>query len=518
MRSRILLASLAVAALAAGGNPAIALPTCAEGGAEWYGYGGDRANSRNQWSEATVGPAEVPSLAMDWSFNAATVAQGGGGTFSNTPVVADGCVYVASSTGFVMALNAEDGALVWASDRMPGSPAGALVGGVITGSPVVDNGKVYVAVSRLKDPFIGVLDQETGETLGMWSVLPESNRGDNNLYRNTIIASPVVWNGLIFQGIMADEASAVARGGWSVLDANTGEILANGWTIDDASYEAGYRGASIWCTPALDEETGFVYACGGNPASKRIEHANANALLKVDLDRTSDSFGEILASYKGDSLDHVIPGYSSMPCEDLPTPAPPAIVPTGRGIGACGDIDVDFAASPNLFTGMDGRALVGTSQKSGRFHAVDAATMDGVWTSTIGPAQPFGGVSASYDGSALYSGGAPPGYVVALEPAGGALEWAAPIADGAHYGIPVASANGVVYSLGLTGTLNAIDAATGVPLLSYPLVSATGIDGPFTFGGVSVARNTVYAAVGIQNTGLDPVGYFSGYVVAFRAA
>ncbi|HYU60088.1 MAG TPA: hypothetical protein VEK39_04960, partial [Solirubrobacterales bacterium] len=59
------------------------------------------------------------------------------------------------------------------------------------------------------------------------------------------------------------------------------------------------------------------------------------------------------------------------------------------------------------------------------------------------------------------------------------------------------------------GTLDAYDAATGAQLAKHPLVLGTEDPVSISFAGVSVARNTMYAAVGT-------VGLVNGYVVAFR--
>ena len=85
------------------------------------------------------------------------------------------------------------------------------------------------------------------------------------------------------------------------------------------------------------------------------------------------------------------------------------------------------------------------------------------------------------------------------------------LADGAHWGEPVAVANGVVYTVDLKGFLDAYDAATGAPLLHRPMEIDSQGNPTSSWGGVSVARNTVYAAVGI--TGLK-----NGYVIAYRPA
>jgi plastocyanin len=76
----------------------------------------------------------------------------------------------------------------------------------------------------------------------------------------------------------------------------------------------------------------------------------------------------------------------------------------------------------------------------------------------------------------------------------------------------VSTANGVVYSLGLTGFLDAYDAATGALLLHHPMGADVGFGNlAASWGGVSIARNTVYAAIGM--TGLP-----NGSIVAYRPA
>jgi len=103
------------------------------------------------------------------------------------------------------------------------------------------------------------------------------------------------------------------------------------------------------------------------------------------------------------------------------------------------------------------------------------------------------------------------GYLWSLDARSGNWRWLAPVGDGAHYGNPVAVANGVVYTVDLTGFLDGYDAATGIPLLRRPLMlgSGIGMSPSLSWGGVSVARNTVYASVGISSLS-------NGFIVADR--
>jgi hypothetical protein len=104
----------------------------------------------------------------------------------------------------------------------------------------------------------------------------------------------------------------------------------------------------------------------------------------------------------------------------------------------------------------------------------------------------------------------PAGYLWSLTEHGD-HRWVSPTADGAHYANPVAVANGIVYTVDLKGFLDAYDARNGVPLLHRPLVagSETFADPAMSWAGLSVARNTVYAATGVS-------GLANGFVVAFR--
>lgn len=489
--------------------PASAAAGCARGrhpGGDWPSYGHDLSNTRHQEAEHHLSPESAGELRPAWVFS--SKAAGGAGDFTGTPVVAGGCVYVGSNQGWVYALNADGGDLVW-KRRLPG-------GGTINNTLVVSGNSVFAYASREGGPYVVALDRRKGRV--RWVRTVDSQAGSD------AFASPVVFDGMLIVGVSgdaaqhSDESERVGfQGSVVLLNAVSGRLVRKIWTIP-ASDRDRFDGATVSTPAAVDERSGIAYVGTSSPYRPQDEHPRANALLKIDVNRSSPTFGRIVGGYKGDTFDSVVPGYSTMPCVDLPIPPPPAIVPTGRGVGACGDVDVDFAAAPNLVRGPGGRLAVAASQKSGRFHAVDADRMRPLWTATFGPAQPFGAVSAAYDGRRLYAAAAPPGHAFALDATTGSQKWIAPILDGAHYGVPMSSANGVVVTVDVKGFLDAYDAASGRVLLHYPLSAATLLHGQpaASFGGVSIARGKVYASVGVQNTGLDPTGDLDGYVVALR--
>jgi plastocyanin len=101
--------------------------------------------------------------------------------------------------------------------------------------------------------------------------------------------------------------------------------------------------------------------------------------------------------------------------------------------------------------------------------------------------------------------------VWSLDRTTGTPKWLTPIGDAAHWGNPVAVANGIVYTVDLRGFLDAYDGATGAPVLQFPLVAGGGSnnDPMLSWGGVSIARHTIYASIGINSLA-------DGFVVAMR--
>jgi polyvinyl alcohol dehydrogenase (cytochrome) len=474
----------------------------AHAGGDWPMYGHDLSNTRTQPKEKLIGRTTAPLLAPAWTFAAHDA--GGNGDFTGTPVVAGGCLYMASNRGWVFAANADDGKTVWATK---------LPTGTANNSVAVSGGRVYVAVSHVGAPYLAALDARTGKLL--WRAVLDGQPGSD------AYGSPMVYDGVVVIGVsggsaeLGDEADRYAfQGSFSLVDAKTGKVLRKTWTIrpPDRNREKpknDYAGAGVWSTAAIDPAARVAYMGTANPFKPQAQHKNADAVVKVDLNRRSKKFGQIVASYSGVPDEYVAAGAAAPCAADIPgNPAP--YYP--QGVGGCGDLDLDFGAAPNLFKAPNGRRMVGAGQKSGIYHVFDAATMKGVKQTIVGYPSAVGGIvgSTAHDGSTAYGPITAPGYVWAADAMAGRPRWVSAVGDGAHWGNPVTVANGVVYTTDLKGFLDAYDAQTGAPLLHRPMAAGSGRNDPtLSWGGVAVARNTVYAAVGM--TGLD-----NGMVVGFR--
>lgn len=545
---------LALSSLTVG--PAAARTVCepdVHPGGEWRRMGYDLGHTRHQPAEQSIGRLEAPTLVPAWTFSVNEATGGFGAEITGYPIVADGCVFVGASTGnglpgWVFALNADGGDVAWKTKLDHG----------VYGTVAVEGGVVYAFVSRIGSPYLVALDQRDGRVL--WETTVDRQPGSD------AVASPMVYDGMVWVGISGtaaegDEstrfdfrgASVLVQGGTACSDADVvepalemhlttscvddvpgatgGRVLAHTYSIPDEAWDRGDgdAGGAIWSTISVDDNPGsptrgFGFVGAGNPFNYDHEHANTNAVLKIDLRRTvggapNPGLGQIVASYKGE-VEEYFPALSdSYSCDEND---PVGFFAAGF---ECGRLDLDFGAAPNLFRDRTGRLLVGAGQKSGVYHVFEPTdTSKAVWKQIMGVPSLVGGIvgTAAFDGTGLYVPHSIGGYLASLDRSTGAPKWIAPTADAVHWGNPVASANGVLYTVDLKGFIDAYDAGTGAPLLHRPmqLGANTGVAPTLSWGGVSVARNTVYATVGV---GLATVNASipampDGFVIAYRPA
>jgi polyvinyl alcohol dehydrogenase (cytochrome) len=472
--------------------------TCApavHAGGEWRSYGHDLSNTRTQDQESVISPSNAPTLAPAWTFQSK-----GQGDFTGTPVIADGCVFAGSNNGWAYALNADTGDVVWRTQL-------TTMGG-INASMTVTGGMVFTSISVVGQPAVAALDEGTGQKL--WETVIDTQPGSD------VYSSPVVFNGMVLSGWsggsaeLADTKTRFAlQGGFVLLDAATGTLLKKTYSIHSPALNGTDKlaGAGIWATAAVDPASQLAFVGTGNPFQPQAMSPHTDAILKIDVNPNNATFGTILGSYQG--IPDTYANTSRLPCVAIPNNPPPYYP---QGLGSCGQIDLDFGSSPNLMHAADGSLRVGEGQKSGAYHIIDAATMSRRSVTVVGPPGSVGGIvgSTAFDGTAVYGPVTEGGYLWSVDTKGN-RRWVMPMGDGAHYGNPTAAANGVVYSVDFTGSLDAFKASTGQPLLhrSVLIGSHDGAQPPISWGGVSIARNTVYAAIG--TTALS-----NGLIVAFR--
>ncbi|MGH7819628.1 MAG: PQQ-binding-like beta-propeller repeat protein, partial [Candidatus Binatia bacterium] len=504
--SAFFLAGAAVTAREAAATCAAPAP-----GGEWRSLNHDLHNSRNQTAEAAIDVTNVTALAPAYKFRAADVVANQG-AFQSTPIVADGCVYVGSSTGWVFALAADDLSLVWVSNSA-GTPD--PLDGFVLGL-AVENGLVYAFPSE-KEPFgphAVALDQSTGEVAWQTARLNTPPvAGDPTTDGPTLHASPVVFDGMAF--VALSRGIGARRVPHYFLNALTGDVIKQVHFLSETEVQQGYGGAGMWSTPAVDLDTKTMYAGTADSEAFKRQHRYNNAILKIRADANDpDTLGTVLDAYSGVQeryVDPVVPGLEKNPlCEMFGGPDDPLGGTSPSSSNSCLELDVDFGASPTLFLNDEGggieRKMIGEMQKAGVFHAIYAEHMQLAWARIISYPSPTGNAgTAAYDGKKLYVS-ANPGSLFAFDKTTGFPEWAGSSGGDALRYQPMTYANGVVYTVNNAGNLIAVDAATGVPLLNRPVsVDADGEPCVAQGGGVAVARNTVYVQCDL-----------SGWVIAYR--
>jgi polyvinyl alcohol dehydrogenase (cytochrome) len=432
----------------------VALPAVAQ--ADWPVYGHDLINTR---SAGTDGPSttQVRGLHQVWAFHAPA------NDFTGTPVVAGGVLVAGDNGGTAYALNAATGQLLWSrhlGHQINGSAAVDLraPGGAIALVPVADIGA----------PRLVAVNLSNGSP--RWDVVLTRQPGAD------VFGSPTFWQGAVYIGTSGPNTdTATSRGSVVALDEATGVARWQTFTVPP-----GHDGGGVWSTPAIDTTTGRLYVGTGN-----AYHAPAadttDSMLALDA-----SSGQILGHFQATSNDSFDLGNN----------------PFGP--------DVDFGASPNLFTDAHGRQLVGEGDKNGVYYTLDRATMKPVWQQAVGPGSFVGGILAStaFDGTRIFGNDTLSANVWALR-TDGSTAWASNDLALLDYP-PVSVSNGVLYSVNPLGLLITHDAVTG------GILSISFLGGP-SFGGSSEVGKTVYVSIGLGPlpSPLPPID-FPGAIVAFR--
>lgn len=454
--------TLLVGGVAADNPPSEGACTTPMPGGEWARYGRDLRGTQTQPAETTIGRDNVAQLGQVWKTEDK-------GYQSPPPIVSGGCVFI-NTAGHIEALDLATGELVWQSTEIDTSGTFAVT--------VVD-GRVHVGLRNGGSPQAAALDVTDGSLL--WKSEP-INFG----YETGQQSSAVVFDGIQILFTTGPDFEPAARQGYALFDAATGETLYKTTTIPEEDLEEGYAGGGVWGTPSVDPETKYLYVGTSNPESKTKEHEYDDAIIKVDLDRTRPTFGQIVGSYKG--TPDSVTGYDNPVCQNLGD----TVWYNQGNYGSsplCGQLDVDFGVGPTLWTNANGRRLGAATQKSGVLHVFDAETMEPVYTRQLWTTMSFLGGNIgriATDGETLYVP-ANPGVVYALDANDFSQKWATPTPLTPMRGGNVALANGVVYYTS-DDNLKAFDAETGETLWTSDFAPGASIG-----SGVAIAGNHIIA-------------------------
>jgi polyvinyl alcohol dehydrogenase (cytochrome) len=519
----VLLGVVAVIGIVAGLAAAVP-PT-----AGWPFAGNDLANSRSQPNQPAPNVNNVSKLAVKWAFTTH-------GDVSATPTVANGVVFFPDFGGFINAVDAGSGKLIWqkkVSDYL------GIPGAVSRNSPAVDGNAIIFgdnfAGAQPNGAHVYAVNASNGNLL--WATQVDSHPAAQ------ITANPVVADGKVIVGVASnEEADAIPasypccsfRGSVVALNDQTGAIDWKTYTVPPNSGPCaspnpakgcGYSGGAVWDTPAVDLGTGQVFVGTGNnyttpdAAVTCKDAADANNTSDANCTAPNDYFDSVLSLSLGDG--HVIWGRKiegwdawNVACAFEP--------PGATWCPSVQSPDYDFGgAGPNLITIGNGKktteTLVGVGQKSGVYWAFDEATGAIVWHTLVGPGSSLGGIEwgTAYDGSRIYApnanyfgipqtipggGTATGGTWAALDPATGKIDWQVATPGNWTALGPASAANGVVYAGDMNPSGNnmfALDASNGKLLWSFAA-------GGSVNAAPAIVHDTIYWGSGYAHLGLPP--------------
>jgi polyvinyl alcohol dehydrogenase (cytochrome) len=489
---------------------------------QWRIAGQNLSNTWSQPAEHSISPANVKGLAPKWVFTT-------GGDVSATPTVDGDTVFFPDWGGNLFAVKKDSGGLVW-SHKI--SDYDGVDGAISRVSPAVDGNQVIIGdILNGKQAHNGAnvisVDRETGTLRWMTKV--------DNHPAAIITGSPVVFDGVVYIGVSSSEETLALdpaypccsfRGSVVALDEKNGAILWKTFDMpDNGGQPAGYSGGAVWQPPAIDPKRGTLFAGTGNnyTAPAEVEACQkatptANCAAADDLFDTALALdlksGEIKWAKRLQGVDTFTAtcgfGAARPPSGNSNCP-----VPSSQ--------DFDFGgAGPNLIGN-----IVGFGQKSGIYWALNPDNGSIVWATLVGPGSSLGGIEwgTATDGHRIYVAIAnrfnvpytlvPSGRQItwgswsALDVANGNILWqtADPTAGTIDTG-SVSVANGVVYAGSFSGQMYALETTSGKILWNFASGGSV-VDGP------SIVDGTLYWGSGYRNI---PPGIGNNKVFAFTLA
>ncbi|HZQ84708.1 MAG TPA: PQQ-binding-like beta-propeller repeat protein [Acidimicrobiales bacterium] len=513
-------AAVAVPVAARAAGPAAA-PACATG-SDWAQYGRTAARTFDVAPSCSgISTATVPTLVPKWFFHTHD-------SVTASPAVVGDTAYVGSWDGRFYAINTATGAARWTYDitttttvafgKIPSSAA-------VVRFPDATTGRSRLVVLFGGGSWMWALDAATGKLLAKIDLDPRAPELRAKQAANPPVAeiesSPVVATvrgprgprTLVYVGMDVHNDAGVGPAGLVALELRSspaGWAWSPVWKHDpetDRTYTgpAGLTAGSgtgqgcgdVWSSPAVDPGSNTVVYGVGNcdhVAAARaagLHWSEAMVAVRADTGRTLWRF------------------------------QPAAQLPTRAEQDQEASADLDFGASPQIFTLADGHKVVGEGQKSAIYWVRDLRTGAPVWhtlAGTPGNLQEnfavggfIGSTAVQRDASGravrVVGGTAIPfpqtadqvastlWAVRGLSAAKGAMQWTYQLGGPTYAATSVV--NGVAFvPETVSSDLIALDAATGLPLWVAPVI------GPPSSTAV-VAGDSVYLGTGTRETDLE---------------
>ena len=261
--------------------------------AAWNGWGADAQNSHFQpAAQASLSADQVPRLQLKWAFGFPDASSAWA-----QPTIAGGRLFVGSQNGTVYSLDAASGCIAWTFTARAGVRASIPIGPMDAaaagaGRTVGRRATTYAAYIADQQGYVYAVNAATGALLWTRQV------DDHPLVRLT--GSPTLFGGRLYVPTSSYEeggkppgyACCTFRGAIVALDAQRGDEIWKAYTIPDRptlqrAYADGTEvwgpsGGGIWSSPTIDPKRGAIYAAVGNSYSGPPQ-PTTDAIVAFDL-------------------------------------------------------------------------------------------------------------------------------------------------------------------------------------------------------------------------------------------
>ncbi|KDP21213.1 hypothetical protein JCGZ_21684 [Jatropha curcas] len=355
--------------------------------ASWLNHGAGIKNTRNAIGEEKIKSSTVKNLRLKWEFIA-------GKDISATPAIADGVVYFPSWNGYLYAVDAFNGGLIWKQNlsqltRLNGT--GITVNVTVSrATPTIANNQLIVGIYG--PAVVIAVDRLNGRLV--WFTELDSRP------RAIITQSGTFYRGAFYVGVSSLKEGLPAnqcctfRGSLAELDVLTGKIKWRTYMVpDNGSKLGGYSGAAIWgSSPSIDTDRRLVYVATGNlyrvpSAVTKCQEAQNNQTTKPtqpDKCVGSDVHFDSILALKIDTGEiawaRQLGGYDVFYFACL--------LPNNPDCPPGPNLDADFGEAPiilSIVANSTKRDIVVAVQKSGFAWSLDRDTGDVVWSKRAGP-------------------------------------------------------------------------------------------------------------------------------------
>jgi polyvinyl alcohol dehydrogenase (cytochrome) len=255
-------AAIAVVGPAVAAGPSVAFPA----------YMHDAGHSALVADATAISP--TTPLKLGYVFKAAAVAGRPAPSFVSTPVVVDHVVYVGSNSGDFYAIDLATGTVLWddflgfQSAYTCGYDRGFAATAVAGTDPVSGTPMIYAPSG---DGYLYALRASDGAVMWKRGVnVPSPGVNDRMNY-----SSPELANGRVYIGLSSFCDNPLIRGGVVALDQATGKKVGTFFTVP-----RGQLGGSVWSSPAVAPDGSVIITTGNAAAGALI--GTAQSIVRLD--------------------------------------------------------------------------------------------------------------------------------------------------------------------------------------------------------------------------------------------